>query len=402
MSNLITTIGVRLQSRDGTEETVSVTAEPTPATGLFIVPEISGGELTGHFTLTHGASGLRMPADLGGGGLLRGAFCPEELNVARRVGKELATTPVDWTLDRDRVVAQVQEHSATVLDAVRRAKLPPAEATDSDGDVETGPAPYPRTEAQVTAATLARHLTRGMQYRTAATWKLIGAAKPNNKAGMDLYMGNLHALIAEYGLVYLLREIAKLDQDVADKLARDIWNAWEDGGSVHEFTGEWAAYYELPEITDDGDGPPPEMPARPVGFRMLTEPGKLPYFEGSVNDLRRVIAFTAYTAEQRYGDLVDAGRTLGTPWPEEHVRDTLIANSAAHFGWTLVALLRRLSEINPDLARQCAAMLDDIGVNGGNDLMDDLPTPPTMPDLGTIPEFAERVGITAAAQPAKA
>ncbi len=388
MTYEITTIGVRLQNRDGSEETVSVTAEPTAATGLFIVPEIVGGEMTGHFTITHAASGLRLPPALGGGGLLRGAFCPEELDVARRVARELSTTPVDWALDRDNVIGQVKEHGAAVIEAVRRGKLPPAEASDSDAEVDNEPAPYPRTEAQVTADALARHLTRGMQYRTSAVWRMVGSASAENKEGMRRYLDALHALLAEYSTVYLLREVAKLDQGVADKLARDVWNAWEDGGSVHEFAGEWAAYYELPELTEieksDGGAAGPEMPERPVGFRLMTEPGQLPYFEGSINDLRNVIAFTAWSAEQRYGDLIDAGRTMEKPWPEDHTRDALIATSAAHFGWTLVALLRHLGQINPDLARQCARMLDDIGVNGGNDLMDDLPQPPIKPDLTPV------------------
>ncbi len=242
---MITMIGIVFSTPDG-PTTTQVTAEPTAATGLFITPEIAGQEMTGRFLLTHGASGYRLPPHLGGGGMLSGAFAPEELHIARRVAQHLADTPIDWTAERETVMAQITTHSAAVTDAVRRGKLPPAETSDGDDRAGEPPAPYPSTEAQATADALARHLTLGLLTRTYAATDLVGEATPTNPDGMRRYYDNLHAMIAEYGLVFVLREVAKLDRDVADKLAREVWAAWDAGDSIGEFVWEWAVAYDLP------------------------------------------------------------------------------------------------------------------------------------------------------------
>ncbi len=107
----------------------------------------------------------------------------------------------------------------------------------------------------------------------------------------------------------------------------------------------------------------------------MTEPGKLPYFTGSVDDLRKAIAFQAYRGEQRFGQLTEQVIGAGDR-SDEAARDLMISNSAAHFGWTIVAWMRRLREINPSLVLDLASMMDDIGTNGGNDYCEDIPYPP--------------------------
>lgn len=381
---MIATVATLAQTTDGDVSTISVSAEPTDAAGLFITPEVRGGKFSGTFCLTHGPSGLRLPAKLGGGGLYGHWFAPDEIDVARRVAAALATTPVDWTADGDTVARQINEHQEAVRNAVRSGKFPPPGPDDEDrapGDAE-GPAPYPRTEAQATADAMARHLTRAMQHRSRESFELIGEAKASNPDGMRRYLDNLHAFIAEWGLVYMLREVAELDQQVADRLARNVFNAWEDGGSVAEFSGEWAAEYGLPE--DDQDDTP--APERPVGIRLMTEAGKLPYYEGSVDDLRRAVAHAAAQGEKRFGEMLDAARGTDGPMPPDHVRDIKIAHHCAQFGWTLVAVLRWLRELHPGMAARLAAMLDDIGTNGGNDFMDDIdPHATTTNDTQPVP-----------------
>lgn len=368
---MITTVATLAQTPDGDTSTIPVSAEPTDAPGLFITPDVGNEGFTGLFSLTHGPSGLRLPPKLGGSGLYGHGFTHDEIDVARRVATALATTPVDWTTDRETVTRQIGEHAAAVQAAVRAAKFPPPDP-DDDASPAAGPAPYPKTEAQATADAMARHLTRAMQPRVRNSFELIGDATASNPDGMRRYLDNVHALIAEWGLVYVLREVAKLDQQVADRLARDVFNAWEDGGSVSELANEWAAAYGIP--ADDRPGTP--VPERPVGIRLMTEPGKLPYREGSVDDLRRTIARAAHQGEKRFGEMLDDVCGTDGPWPADHVRDIQIAHHCAHFGWTLVAVLRWLRELHPGLAARLAAMLDDIGTNGGNDFMDDIDPQP--------------------------
>lgn len=52
----------------------------------------------------------------------------------------------------------------------------------------------------------------------------------------------------------------------------------------------------------------------------------------------------------------------------------LSALYAAHYGYSIVALLRWLGEkYGPDAAYSAAAIVQDLGENGGNDLLDDIP-----------------------------
>lgn len=68
---------------------------------------------------------------------------------------------------------------------------------------------------------------------------------------MDVYRHHAAAFAAEWALVLLLRSFAKHDQAAADYAARDIWNGWEAGDALHEWTYEWAREYGLPEVKND-------------------------------------------------------------------------------------------------------------------------------------------------------
>jgi hypothetical protein len=211
---------------------ITMYAEATETPGLYVTPDLANGHFVGTFAITHGPSGLRIPVGWDG----------DDLDQVRAIADALGKTPVDWTADREAVAAQIAEHIDAITAARRDAKYPRVEAEDVR---ELGA--YPLNEEQATADTIAKHLTSGLRYRTRDTWTLIDR---DDKDGRAIYMNHAAALVAEWAIVYALREFAKVDQQVADSIARDIWNAWEDGGSVHELAWDWAREYGLPQLPD--------------------------------------------------------------------------------------------------------------------------------------------------------
>lgn len=361
---MITTLAIPVVNREHPEAgptTVVVTAEATACPGLYITPRLvsdgrGGHALDGTFTLVHGPSGLRLARHLGGGGLYGDEFHPDEVDTARQVAAALATTPVDWTQDAEAVKAAIAAHTDEVRAAVRAGKFPPAPA-DAPDQPALAPNDWPKTEAQATADTVARHTIRAINPRLRRGYDLVGAATADNPEAMRRWL---------------------------DRLARDIWCALDAGDTLAEQVGEWATEYGLP-TGDDADNQDaaavPEPVAGRFGFRLMTEPGHMSYFEGSVDDLRNAIAAQAQRAEQRFAALMATG---DGPMSDGQFRESLIASSAAHCGWTLVAVLRMLRELSPALALRVARMFDDIGINGGNDFLDDVdpdaaPTPVPSP-----------------------
>jgi hypothetical protein len=97
------------------------------------------------------------------------------------------------------------------------------------------PAPYPTSAADVTAEGLARHLAVQAQ-RTNAQ---IMTASGLNRDAMARF-------VYEWGVTFLLREaLAHLGPVAADDIARDLWEAWQDGGSPGEFLWEWLTEYGI-------------------------------------------------------------------------------------------------------------------------------------------------------------
>lgn len=221
---------------------VTVAAEATETPGLFITPDTQGDSFTSFFSLTHGPSGRRIPTSWNG----------DDLDHIRAVAKALGETPVDWTGELEAVAAQITEHGEAVQKARKDAKYPIVVAED----VETLGA-YPKSEEQATSDAIAKHLTRALQYRTRETWNLTGR---DDADGLRIHAEHAAALVSEWALIYALREFAKVDQQVADSIARDIWNAWEDGSTVHEIAWDWAREYGLPVLPDkDEDAETPAV-----------------------------------------------------------------------------------------------------------------------------------------------
>lgn len=166
---------VVVQERDGSQHREPVLAQRTSTPGLVVTPEFIGGSFTGDWVVTHTSSGLRVPVNTWGG-----------LNIdeAERVAQELGKLPIDWTGDKDAVRADLKAQMPAVKEAIHWGQYPPAKP-DSDDDPKPGAdelAPYPRTDEQATADALARHITRGLQYRCKETWKLVGL-RPRGQAG---------------------------------------------------------------------------------------------------------------------------------------------------------------------------------------------------------------------------
>lgn len=112
---------------------------------------------------------------------------------------------------------------------------------------------------------------------------------------------------------------------------------------------------------------------------MITTARRLPYGD-TVTDIRRWIARQAAADEGRFGELTAAieHRAL-TP---DEVREHRLLSRAATFGRAVAALLGYIeAEHGPDAAYDAAAMVDDMGRNGGAPFCDDLltDTPETTP-----------------------
>lgn len=240
-----TTANVVLRSQTtGEDRLVVVLAEPTKVPGLVVTPEVAGDRMTGSFMVTHAASGRRLPITWWPGA---------DIEQARRAADALAGIPVDWTADRESVAKQCAGHMEAIREAIHDAEYAPPAADGPDAPMGEGPAPYPRTEAQATAEALARHITLQMQYRTRDSWELIRRDDPD---GRRIYREHACALVAEWALVSVLRELARVDPMAADHAARTVWLGWESGDTPHEETYDWAREYGLPQFPENEEADP--------------------------------------------------------------------------------------------------------------------------------------------------
>jgi sulfite reductase beta subunit-like hemoprotein len=96
-------------------------------------------------------------------------------------------------------------------------------------------APYPTSAEEVTAEKLARHLAVAAQHSFRTT---MDATEPD-RAAMTVF-------VHEWGIVFLLRELQeRAGTHVADAVARQLWESWEDGGGLGEFLWEWLTEYGI-------------------------------------------------------------------------------------------------------------------------------------------------------------
>lgn len=126
-------------------------------------------------------------------------------------------------------------------------------------------------------------------------------------------------------------------------------------------------------------------PIKPDVFEATYEPAGVPAdpgrplpYGGTVAELRLMIARHAEAGEHEFQRAIGTGpgqqpRTTGALEGDEFDR-AVHAHHAALYGWSIVALLRWLGEqYGREAAWQAAAIVADLGENGGNDFLDDIP-----------------------------
>lgn len=359
-----TTVGIMIRPEQGAEpQTVQVIAEPTDTPGLVITPAVAACRLTGDWTITHSGSGLTVPVNNRG----------LDIYSARRVAVELGGIGVDWTADVADVGEQMKGKSEDFAAACKRGRYPQPPADGADVKREDGPAPYPHSEAQATADALARVIAEYTLARCAAMWDSMKRRSKDDADGTAIDALNTAALLHGYGLVTVLRKFHDADPQAADDAARDLWSAWEDGGTVHEMTADYANEYGIPAANPSSRDLIPEHVER-AWTAKLAEP--LPYSGETFAALRRSIAQIAYRGQQRYGDLTDLMVAAPDRGASLKAGEHLVAHGCSFYGWALLSVLSMLGQEFPALAHRAALLVDDIGCNGGAPYTDDLPYPP--------------------------
>jgi hypothetical protein len=137
---------------------------------------------------------------------------------------------------------------------------------------ETNPNEYPADAEDVTADRLARYLVQSANYWRKTRQPLVGKLATGSDQDMMIYLAETSAMIAEFATAYLLRYLADgydgVPPSLANELALQLWNAWEDGGTVHELLWEWATEYgQDPDALPPGTGDGVDTPTHGTGAR---------------------------------------------------------------------------------------------------------------------------------------
>lgn len=102
-------------------------------------------------------------------------------------------------------------------------------------------APYPRTVQEVTADTLAKALAVSAHYRQSLL----------NDPRSELLKGRLFAMtagtiVSDYAVIELLAALAKhAGVEVADEMARSLWEDWNDGQAVAVGLWQYVKAYDI-------------------------------------------------------------------------------------------------------------------------------------------------------------
>lgn len=233
--NTTTYVNVPLRNATDGYDQVTIIAETTETPGLVITPAIHKHGFAGGFCLTHTASGLVIPIDTYGA----------DVEAARRIAAELGKLDVDWTLPMEQLTAIVGERKTEIRKAISAGRW----TYDDSGDDEPSEAheagAYPKNIADATAEnTIAALIRDGLQRQT-DMWDLIRYDRENT-AARDRYLDNVQALLADYGMVAVLRVLTQLDPAAADGIARGIWTAYDAGDSIGEELASWGEKYGIP------------------------------------------------------------------------------------------------------------------------------------------------------------
>jgi hypothetical protein len=100
-------------------------------------------------------------------------------------------------------------------------------------------APYPSRAEDVTADNLSKHWTVCAQRDFLAT-----------QEAADLDRNLMAKFVYEWSVVFLLREVQeRAGTTTADRLARDLWEALNDGSHLGECLWEWLTEYGIDPAT---------------------------------------------------------------------------------------------------------------------------------------------------------
>lgn len=117
--------------------------------------------------------------------------------------------------------------------------------------MSTDPNTYPETMTEATADRMTRHaVTVGIQHANLTSDYI----SRDDADGRELFVLNIKSIITYYGIAALLRAFREAAPEAADQAARDLWYAWEDGGTPAEFLDEWAQEYGIQIPTEPTGG----------------------------------------------------------------------------------------------------------------------------------------------------
>lgn len=112
-------------------------------------------------------------------------------------------------------------------------------------------APYRTSEEQATAETLARYLLVIAKRHELRSEGIISADPEVRQRALT---HSTH-FVQVWSAAALLRLMADHDPEAADKAAVWLWDAWEDGGTMHELLWAWLTEYGIdPEAIEPQDG----------------------------------------------------------------------------------------------------------------------------------------------------
>ncbi len=227
---------------------------------------VTAEQVSEHFALTPLLT-YGDPADGGNGfGLRRGALALRHIGTARsvsadqfidlrKVAVELEKlTIIDWdTLTLDQVITEAQ--SAAISEAFTAVRA------DSSGP--RWPWPNWAGEASTPATSLIAHMLDSsltLRDRLDSAQGLIARV-----AGLDEELGRsadvaltgsiMNSYVGEFGVIWLLSSLQRLDTEAADRAARFLIGQWDAGDSLGEWTYQWRQ-----ELADGTPLTLPEIP----------------------------------------------------------------------------------------------------------------------------------------------
>lgn len=110
--------------------------------------------------------------------------------------------------------------------------------------------PYPRREEHATADAIASHMAvEGLRHAVRSQRlmraTIVSEGTPQHRDAVIRHLMNINIFTAEYAAVRALRALKEVDSELADGVAREIWETWEAGPEVGEFLWGWVQGYGI-------------------------------------------------------------------------------------------------------------------------------------------------------------